>query len=157
MNSAAQETATPKLGSANVGSTVPEARDATNGTRQLLSRWLASKGEETQFVAHDLATRGFKRLPKRLVEQCLSNNVDDRLHLVDDVLKEPGVDARPWLILLSDDESAEVRLMVVTIMATSDDKTLVEKAWQVAIRDRDPRIADMASRLRERRGGALLR
>ena len=45
----------------------------------------------------------------------------------------------------------------VTVMATSDDKALVEKAWQVAIRDRDPRIADLASRLRERRAGALRR
>ena len=157
MKSMAEEMATPKLESANAGSTVAEHQQATNDTRKLLARWLASKGEETQFVAHDLATRGFKRLPRRLVEQSLSETVDDRLRLVDDVLKEPGVDARPWLILLSDDASAEVRLMVVTIMATSDDKTLVEKAWQVAIRDRDPRIADLASRLRERRGGALLR
>jgi hypothetical protein len=40
---------------------------------------------------------------------------------------------------------------VVTIMAASNDP-LIEKAWQVAIRDRDPRIAGLAERLRERRG-----
>jgi hypothetical protein len=36
-------------------------------------------------------------------------------------------------------------------MATSDDAQLIEKAWQVSIRDRDPRIAGLAGRLRERR------
>jgi hypothetical protein len=157
MTTTATDAAPLKLEPPRVSSAAPVARVADTDTRKLLERWLASKGEETQFVAHDLATRGFKRLPRQLVEQYLSNNLDDRLHLVDSVLTEPGVDARPWLILLSDDTSAEVRLAVVTIMATSNDKTLVEKAWQVAIRDRDPRIADLASRLKERRGGALLR
>jgi hypothetical protein len=42
-------------------------------------------------------------------------------------------------------------------MATSNDAELIEKAWQAAIRDRDPRIADLAGRLRERRAGLLRR
>jgi hypothetical protein len=52
---------------------------------------------------------------------------------------------------MADDRDANVRLAVVTILATSNDPALIEKAWQVAIRDRDPRIAGMASRLRDRR------
>jgi hypothetical protein len=36
-------------------------------------------------------------------------------------------------------------------MATSNDAALVEKAWQVSIRDEDSRIAGLAGRLRERR------
>lgn len=120
-------------------------------TRRLLERWRDSKGNETQFVEHDLATLGFKKLPQRLVDQYLSDDAEVRVHLVDSVLKEANVDARPWLALLADDEDADVRLTAVTVMATSDDKSLVEKAWQVAIHDRDPRIADLAARLRERR------
>ena len=79
------------------------------------------------------------------------------MRLVNDVLIEPGVDARPWLMLLADDADADVRLLAVTIMATSSDSTLVEKAWQVSIRDRDPRIAGLAGRLRERRADAQRR
>jgi len=120
-------------------------------TRGLLQRWRDSNGNETQFIEHDLATRGFKRLPPRLVEQYLSDDAEARLRLVDSVLAERNIDARPWLALLADDENADVRLAAVTVMATSDDKSLVEKAWQVAIRDRDPRIAGLAGRLRERR------
>jgi hypothetical protein len=83
--------------------------------------------------------------------------VEDRLRLVDDVLTEQEIDARPWLTVLADDEDADVRLVAVTIMATSNDAELIEKAWQVAIRDRDPRIAGLAERLRERRSGARRR
>jgi hypothetical protein len=42
-------------------------------------------------------------------------------------------------------------------MATSDDAMLIEKAWHVSIRDRDPRIAGLAGRLRERRNTAQRR
>jgi hypothetical protein len=44
--------------------------------------------------------------------------------------------------------------MTLTIMATSDDPLLLDKAWQVALHDRDPRIAGLAERLRERRDTA---
>ena len=55
------------------------------------------------------------------------------------------------------DPDADVRLFAVTLMATSNNASLMEKAWQVAIRDHDPRIADLAGRLRERREGPLRR
>jgi len=108
-------------------------------------------------LEEELAARGFHPIPKRLIERYFSDNLAERLRLVDSVLTEPGVDARPWLMLLSEDENAEVRLSAVTVMATSNDTTLVEKAWQAAIRDRDSRIADLAIRLRERREGTTRR
>jgi hypothetical protein len=76
---------------------------------------------------------------------------------VDEVLTAPGNDARPWLVLLADDTEADVRLLALTIMATSDDALLLDKAWQVALHDGDPRIAGLASRLRERRDAAQRR
>jgi hypothetical protein len=105
-------------------------------------------------LEEELTHRGFGRLSARLVERLFSDDAEDRLRLVDDLLIEPGIDARPWLMLLADDYDADVRLLTVTIMATSNDSTLIEKAWQVAIRDRDPRIAALADRLRERRDTA---
>lgn len=157
MTTKADDNAEAKLDDGSSRSAVPSLRIAASETRALLGRWRSASGNELQFVEHDLATRGFKHLPKRLVEQYLSDELEDRLQLFDGVLTEPGVDARPWLLLLADDENAEVRLLAVTVMATSDDKSLVERAWQVAIRDRDPRIADLAGRLRDRRTGAQRR
>ena len=124
---------------------------ADDDSRHLLARWLVASGSDVFPLEEELTRRGFGRLSARLVRQLFSDDPAERLRLVDDILTEPGVDARPWLILLADDAAADVRLLAVTIMATSDDPTLIEKAWQVAINDRDPRIAGLAGRLRDRR------
>jgi hypothetical protein len=146
-----EEIATPKSAPKIPQEATSKTRMMAIETRTLFAQWLAAKGDEIQFVEHDLATRGFKHMSKPLVEQYLSNDVEVRLKLVESVLAEANVDPRPWLYLLADDENADVRLLAVTMMATSNDKSLVEKAWQVAIRDRDPRIADLAARIRARR------
>jgi hypothetical protein len=127
---------------------------ADTDSRELLRCWLTATGSAVLPLEEELTHRGFGRLSARLVEQLFSDDAEDRLRLVDEVLIEPGIDARPWLLLLADDNHADVRLLTVTIMATSNDSTLIEKAWQVAIRDRDPRIAGLADRLRERRDTA---
>jgi hypothetical protein len=120
-------------------------------SRELLRRWIDAEGGDVFPLEDELTRRGFGRLSQRLVEQLFSTDSADRLALIDDVLTEPGIDARPWLMLLSEDSEADVRLLAVTIMATSNDAALVEKAWQVSIRDEDSRIAGLAGRLRERR------
>jgi hypothetical protein len=127
------------------------------GTRELLERWRTTVGDDRREIETALAARGFRRLSAKLLQQYLSDDSETRLRAVDTVLKDPGIDARPWLFLFAADDDADMRLAAVTVMATSDDKSLVEKAWQISIRDRDPRIADLSSRLRDRRGGALLR
>jgi hypothetical protein len=137
----------------------PEAGDpplAGVDARELLRRWLDADGREIFPLEEELTRRGFGRLSERFVQQLFSPKSEDRLAFVDAVLTEPGIDARPWLVLLSQDSEADVRLLAVTIMATSNDAALVDKAWQVSIRDRDPRIARLAGRLRERRESAQL-
>jgi hypothetical protein len=128
----------------------------TYSTRELLERWRTAGGDDHRDIENQLTARGFKHLSPALVQQYLSTD-EDRLRIVDTVLKLPGSDVRPWLFLLADDEDADVRLMAVTVMATSDDRALIEKAWQISIRDQDPRIADLSVHLRERRSGTQLR
>lgn len=128
----------------------------TYSTRELLERWRTAGGDEHRDVERQLASRGFKHLSPALVQQYLSTD-DSRSHIVDAVLKLPGPEVRPWLFLLADDEDADVRLLAVTVMATSSDRALIEKAWQISIRDQDPRIADLSAHLRERRAATQLR
>jgi hypothetical protein len=156
---AGSETDGPRAGRSNTPRRVDAADQRFEGvdSRKLLARWLVAEGADVYPLEQELTERGFGRLSARLVRQLFSERVEDRLRLVDDVLNERGVDARPWLSLLAEDENGDVRLLAVTIMATSNDPDLIEKAWQVAIRDRDPRIAGLAERLRERRGGARRR
>jgi hypothetical protein len=120
--------------------------------RRLLEQWRTANGANAAAIEQELARRGFGRLSKRLVDIYFSEVADHRLRLVDEVLSEPETGAQPWLMLLAIDQNADVRLSAVTVMATSNDRALLEQAWQVVIRDRDPRIADLAERLRNRRG-----
>jgi hypothetical protein len=126
-------------------------------SRELLRRWVRAEGSTIYPLEQELTRRGFGRLSERLVQQLFSASPEDRLTLANSVLTEPGVDARPWLILLSEDSHADVRLAAVSIMATSNEAALVKQAWQVAIRDRDPRIAGLVERLRERQASTLQR
>ncbi len=126
-------------------------------SRELLRRWLEADKADIQPVERELAKRGFGRLTTQLVRRFLSDKPEERMRSMNDVLSQPGRGAGAWLLLLAQDPDAEVRLFAVTLMATSSDSALVEKAWQLAIRDRDPRIADLADRLRERREGTLRR
>jgi hypothetical protein len=126
-------------------------------SRTLLQRWLSADAANKAALEMHLAKRGFGRLSEPFVRQFSSSRTEDRLEFVDKVVTTPRVDARPWLMLLAEDRDADVRLAAVTIMATSNDATLVEKAWQAAIHDRDPRIAGLAERLRERRAATRRR
>jgi hypothetical protein len=134
-----------------------ERRDRAS-SRELLQSWLASTdAERRKQIEQELARRGFGRLVKPLVQQYFSEDPRERMQLVDRVLAQPGVGSSAWLLLLAEDADAEVRLLAITFIATSNDAQLVEKAWQVAIRDHDPRIADLAGRLRDRRSAWLRR
>ncbi len=122
-------------------------------TRVLLARWLSAEAPAAMEIERELSRRGFGRLPAELVERLISPDDATRCALVGQLLAQPGVDARPWLVLLSKDESADVRLAAVSVMATSRDPQLIEQAWEVVLHDRDPRIADLAPRLRARQTG----
>jgi hypothetical protein len=134
-------------------SPVPNVLDpwATIDSRALLERWLAAKGATKTQVERELQRRGFGHLRSDVVRLALSDDGAARSRLVQDLLAMPGVGAKAWLMLLADDRDAEVRFAALTVMATSKDRQLLEKAWQVALHDRDPRIAGLAERLKERR------
>lgn len=125
--------------------------------RELLKSWLAAENAEAEPVARELSRRGFGRLSRPLVRQFFSENPQDRMRLVDTALAQPGSGSEAWLLLLAGDADADVRLFAVTFMATSNNAALVEKAWQLAIRDHDPRVADLAARLRERTDAPIRR
>jgi hypothetical protein len=156
-------------GGAEPNRLTPDSRTAADGhsdsssnplagtdSRELLRTWLASENGD-QPIERELARRGFGKLSKPIVRQFFSDDSQTRMRLLDNVLAQPGGGSEAWLLLLANDADPDVRLFAVTFMATSNNAALVEKAWQAAIRDRDPRIADLAGRLRERREGPIRR
>ena len=139
-------------GSSHFDSAVTEPAEFAP-TRDLLERWLTADAASAPAFERELSQRGFGTLSPELVRQLCSAVVEDRVQLVEEVMITPGVVAKPWLLLLADDASSDVRLAAVTMMATSTDPELIDKAWQVALRDRDPRLSALAERIRARRAG----
>jgi hypothetical protein len=120
-------------------------------SRSMLERWVATPdGNSKNQLERELQKRGFGSLRSDLVRVALSNDTPGRLQLINDLTSTPGVGAKAWLALLAEDANADVRLAAVTLMATSNDNQLLEKAWQVALHDQDPRIASLAEQLRDR-------
>lgn len=120
-------------------------------TRLLLENWLAANRSQRSAYAQELRRRGFGTLRIDVVRLALSNNTDSRIALMHDLIDTPGAGARAWLLLLAEDEDAEVRLSALTMMATSSDPELLDSAWQLALDDADPRIARLATRIRDLR------
>lgn len=85
----------------------------------------------------------------------VSTSVEDRKKSIDALTGTPGVAPEPWLLILAKDPAPEVRLAVVTLLATSRDPQLVEKARQIALHDEDPRVGRMAEWLQNKRATML--
>jgi hypothetical protein len=139
-------------GSAKTSNTPPAASDAIKSadSRSLLKQWLGENDSTRAAIARELERRGFGRPNSDLVKQLSSDHVEDRVRLVHQVMGAPGVNPIAWLTLLTEDEDAEVRVAAVTLMATSNNPQLAEQAYQTAIHDHDPRVADLSGRLRDR-------
>ncbi len=163
VSGSASLTIVPQTKSASPPTTVPKLRRPavfaiqqlpSLDARSLLTALRDENGVNAVAIQDELARRGFGTVTKDVVDQFLSTDVAQRLRFAEVVLNDASLGARPWLLLLAEDDQADVRLLAITILATSGDAALLEKAWQLAIRDRDPRIADLAPRLRERQGTA---
>lgn len=58
-----------------------------------------------------------------------------------------GIDARAWLMWLAQDESPDVRITALTLLATTGDLTTVQEATRMASEDADPRVRRHAEQL----------
>ncbi len=94
-----------------------------------------------------LRERGLTDAEMNLTKQFTSDQVGDRLQLIDDLSVLPAATARRWLRWLLKDKNAEVRLRALSAIATTADPGLYEIARDLAVSDQDPRIAKLASRI----------
>jgi hypothetical protein len=126
-------------------------------SRVLLERWLVQTGSHQLEIERELQRRGFGNLRSDIVRLGLTGDRGARVQLVHDLPAIRGLGARAWLMLLAEDDDPEVRQAAVGVMATSRDAELLERAWNVAVHDRDPRVAELAKQMRHRQSTAGLR
>jgi len=115
-------------------------------TRQLI-RALSGSEEEAARAATRLAERGFGTQQMEVARRLADPDPAVRRRLVEQVVRLAGIDPRRWLLWLSEDGHADVRLAALTVMATSKDPRLLRRVEQSAARDPDPRIQRLADRL----------
>jgi hypothetical protein len=135
----------------------PRSRYSSTSSRELLIRWLTADDFTARDLEHELRSRGFRLGSKDIISTLVHADAPTRTRLVYELIGLPGGEAKAWLALMAEDESADVRVAALTVMATSSDGELLDKAWDIAVHDRDPRVASLAERLRERRSAITRR
>jgi len=58
-----------------------------------------------------------------------------------------SIDAMPWLLRLTRDDEAEVRLAALTLLATTGDPTMLSRVQEIARQDHDPAVQRTIERL----------
>ena len=129
-----------------------EMADLTESLRNVSPRELFAELAKANFyragaIRTVLGERGFARQEFSLGEHLTSPDPAVRLQLIPDLGLLPARTARRWLRELLGDDIAEIRLAALTALATSQDPELIQLAREIAVRDSDPRVADLATRI----------
>jgi hypothetical protein len=110
---------------------------------------LTSNSKWTNAVGGEIARRGFTPREIEVGGHLFSTDTLERLRWIEALPGLSGIDAKNWLLVLSRDSSAEVRLAVVTLMATSSDPQILARVAEMAHSDPDPRVQVQAGRTTE--------
>ena len=116
-------------------------------SNELLSRLARASFFEAGTIRAVLRERGFDDAELALMQRLVSPAAADRLRLVEDVSILPAASALRFLRLLLNDTNADVRLRALTALATTNAPNLSALARELALRDEDPRVSELASRL----------
>jgi hypothetical protein len=116
-------------------------------TFAIIRRLQAEDRREVAEAEAELKRRGFGDRELGLARRWFDPDPQARRRLARLLPEMPGLDAVPWLLELSRDADAEVRLTALTLLATTGDPDLVEKVQELARGDPDPRFQRLAERL----------
>lgn len=111
--------------------------------------WLSS-GHATlrEQATLELMSRGYSQRELSLAQRIAGADVATRCELVDLIAREPSIDPRPWLYLLSRDEHRNVRLAVASVIATMNDPEADRFLQSWLINETDPSVAARLRRIR---------
>jgi hypothetical protein len=114
-------------------------------------RWMfalrANEPSRRHRAEEELRALGFQALQLELALQLTDPNPVVRRELAESLPSMPGIDARTWLVWLSRDAHADVRLTAMSVMATTGDLNLMRRIEQMARRDVDPRVQRQGEQL----------
>jgi len=101
-------------------------------------------------IERELRRRGFSPREIELGGHLCSADSAERLRYARVLPSLAGLDVKPWLLHLSNDSDADVRLTAASIMATTNDPELLARLRSMAYDDGDERIRSTAGRAADR-------
>jgi hypothetical protein len=116
-------------------------------TRNLLEQLQDTDPFKIAAIRAVLVERGIAAEELALATRLCADDLAERLKLVDDLKVLPARTARRWLRELLADKDAEVRLSALTALATTNDPELPSIARDLAVRDADHRVAELAAQI----------
>ena len=121
--------------------------DLTDVMRELRAADSQSAGQ----ARRELIRRGFSEVDLDVARRLLDPDPEARKVLARTLPGLQSVEATPWLLLLSRDEDAEVRLTAITLLATCADPAVLTQVEEMSRRDADPRVREQAERIGRQR------
>jgi hypothetical protein len=100
-----------------------------------------------ELAEKELGKCGFGTVHLELARKLTSSDARLRANLADVLPRVSGIDARKWLLWLSRDEDADVRLAALGVMATAADPELLHRVAEMAHDDSDQRIQEQGQRI----------
>ncbi len=125
---------------------------AQRDSLELMRLLRTSGGDTTLRIRAELARRGFTEVHMELARRMFDPDPQVRIALARALPGLKTVDATNWLLWLSEDENAEVRLAAITLLATTGDPNLLRRVQAIAAKDRDARIRRQGARVALRPG-----
>ncbi len=125
----------------------PLARRRTERHAPLDARAAFQRSGAPARAEDELRQQGFEALQLELARQLTHPDPRVRRELAESLPAMPGIDAHVWLVWLSRDEIADVRLAALTVMATTSDPNVLRRIEQMARSDADPRVQRQGERL----------
>jgi len=120
-------------------------------TIDLMRRLQGDDEAEVRRCVVELSRRGLTTLHFELARRLFDPDPKTRIELARALPAMQTVDAARWLLYLSRDEDADVRLVAIGLMATTGDPTLLAEIERIATSDSDPRIRRQAQRISAQR------
>ncbi len=121
-------------------------------TLELMRRLRSENAESADAARQELQRRGFTEVHLELAKQMFDPDPEVRRQLARMLPELRSVHSTPWLVWLCHDRDAEVRLLAITLLATTNDPTVLAEVERIARTDEDSRIQDQALRLARHRG-----
>lgn len=113
-----------------------------------LLRALRGAGDELRRMAGDeLRKRGWPEREVVLALHLAGDDAGERRRWAESLPRISGLDAKPWLLWLSEDDDPEVRLVALTLMATTRDPEMLAVVARMGRDDADGRVRQQAARL----------